>query len=113
MVSVLLVIGTLSFTKELAGYLSRMLRLLVGHLLAICDISLIVSCPHTPSNFTVLLPTMTTNKIGHDANSDDKPNLQGNTYSADELSPNLRDYLLRRHGTVDLDPIPMANDADL
>jgi hypothetical protein len=55
---------------------------------------------------------MTTNKIGQDANSDDRPNLQGTTYSTDELSPDLRNYLLRRHGIVDLDPIPTANDAD-
>jgi hypothetical protein len=29
-----------------------------------------------------------------------------------ELSPQHREYLMQRHGTVDLDPIPAMDDAD-
>ena len=29
-----------------------------------------------------------------------------------ELSPQHREYLLQRHGTVNLDPMPSADDAD-
>lgn len=31
---------------------------------------------------------------------------------AGELSPEYRDYLMSRHGTVELDPLPDMNDAD-
>ncbi|KAF5016584.1 hypothetical protein F66182_11692, partial [Fusarium sp. NRRL 66182] len=41
----------------------------------------------------------------------EKPSLQ---YDQDEgeLSPQHREYLLQRHGTLNLDPIPSADDAD-
>lgn len=29
-----------------------------------------------------------------------------------ELSPQHREYLIQRHGTVDLDPVPAMDDAD-
>jgi hypothetical protein len=55
---------------------------------------------------------MAVNGAAIDSNFDEKPNLQARSNSGDELSPNLREYLFRRHGTVDLDPIPAAEDAD-
>lgn len=41
----------------------------------------------------------------------EKPSLQ---YDQDEgeLSPQHREYLLQRHGTLNLDPMPSADDAD-
>lgn len=41
----------------------------------------------------------------------ENPSLQ---YDQDEseLSPQHREYLLQRHGTLDLDPMPSADDAD-
>ncbi|KIM94313.1 hypothetical protein OIDMADRAFT_45739 [Oidiodendron maius Zn] len=55
---------------------------------------------------------MALNRSPVDVNSDDKPNLQTSCTSRDELSASLREYLLQRHGTAHLDPIPTAKDAD-
>ena len=55
---------------------------------------------------------MAVNGVPIDLNSDEKPNLHSISNSGDGLPSNLREYLLRRHGTVDLDPIPAADDAD-
>ena len=55
---------------------------------------------------------MVLNRSPVDVNSDDKPNLQASSTSRDELPASLREYLLQRHGTAHLDPIPTANDED-
>jgi hypothetical protein len=45
-------------------------------------------------------------------NSNEKLDLKPSHHHVEDLSPEHREYLLQRHGTLDLEPLPSSDPAD-